>query len=196
MTDSLLVPSLCNGELPNVKKRIGALVKGATASDQIVADLEGTIGPANRIQGFFVIEATTNAGRPPGSEHYWCDVLMTALERKHAEMDTVREWCRALLEKPWGGLTFLSQEANGVLRAPEFRIDYLRWMLRNAAALETIADRFFLPGLGRVRLWGSPNGLTGTLGAFGATNEELRASRTADDYCAIARRVLASVEAG
>ena len=194
MSERFLLPKVIHGDLRQVKKQVGACVKRAAEPQQVIASLEQTLVPADQLPGDLIIEATTDAGRPPGPQNYWCDVLMTSLDRKHAELDTVRTWCLPLLETPWGGLTFLSQEANGVLHSRSFCIAYVKWMLRHALALESISDRFFFPGLGRVRLWNAPTGLSGSLGELGATNEELRSSRNAQDHSALAKRLLASAE--
>lgn len=191
MSEMVMLPGMLCGDYPEVKKKVAVCVRRAVAPGDVVAALQETLVRSDTVTGLLLVESS-GVVAPQGKVNYWCDALMIELDRKHKEVADVRAWCYDLLTVPWGGLTFLSQEANGVLGGSrELCVAYVRWMISNAEALDALGERFSLSGRqAPTRLWSVPTNLAGALGALGATNDELRASARSEDYCRIARRVL------
>jgi hypothetical protein len=150
---------------------------------------------ADQIEGLFLIEAL-GADEEKKQTNYWCDALMIELDRKFEDAEELRTWSYELLNVPWGGLTFLSQEANGVLQSQAFCRKYVKWMIGHADGLDNLGKRFSLTGRGQAtKIWEAPTNLGGALGAIGARNEDFSV-RSVATFRELGERLLGAIGHG
>lgn len=195
MVQNLNVPKIFHGEYRSVKKKVSSCVREAKTPQNLILQLQEIVVPGDQIEKMFLIESL-GAGEEKQQVNYWCDALMIELDRKFENVEEIRSWSFELLNVPWGGLTFLSQEANGVLQSQEFCIKYVKWMIDNADRLDRLGKRFSLTGRGAAtKIWEAPTNLGGALGALGARMEDFP-DRSMTTFCELAKRLLRAADYG
>lgn len=190
MTPKFTVPEMFCGSHRSVKVAVSACVRQSNTPLEMIRRVQHSLVPADQTEGIFVVESLGADGQKKRS-NYWCDILMVELDRKFEAVDEIRRWSEELLTVSWGGLTFLSQDANGVLQSPAFCRKYVEWMVCHATALNGLGARFSLTGRGQSgKIWDIPTNLGGALGAIGATMEDFP-DREMTTFVDLARKLLA-----
>lgn len=195
MNKTFMVPKLLCGDYRTVKKNIFACVKQAKIPQDMILRLQEDLIPAEQVEGIFIIEAQA-ASEQKKRCNYWCDAVMIELDRRFDDVTEMRNWSYELLNFSWGGLTFLSQESNGVVRSQDFCRDYAKWMLCYADDLEEIGERFSLTGRrDPIKIWNEPTNLAGALGILGATNQDF-SNPSALAFVNLAKKLLERADLG
>lgn len=170
-----MVPKLICGEYARVRSAISKVVGSVASGDELRCVLDESLLEVHQVPGLFVIESATYKELLPLSVHHvWCDAVLSQVERYVPRGPVRREWAESLLQAEWGGLVFLSQLSNGLLRSREFCLRFVDWFLRNANLIEEIGDRFAI-GASRGYLWSHGNNLAGALAELGVGHEDIRA---------------------
>lgn len=136
--------------------------------------------------GLFVIESARYKAFPASDPQVWCDAVIVQMLRLLPRED-VESWAESLLEASWGGLVFLSQASNGLLRSPPFCRQFVDWFLLNKVLIQRVGDRF-ATDVSRGPLWCHGNNLMGALAELGVKAGTLRACRSLPDIVAVAEQ--------
>lgn len=187
------LPALLCGtrkDVQSIRAQLSKLLREVSAGEDFVARLNANLVDHHELSGSLVLETRVLLGLDDNAVHYWCDIPMVVVGAKlDDEPARLKELCSALFQQEWGGLTFLSQESNGVeRRVPGFDEEYGRWILRFVERVDV--GRRFWAGLGPRFLWEMGTGLTGVLGALGASNDELLTVKSLAEYKKLAERLL------